>query len=623
MSREHSRLDDGDDGIWTAIPLQPMWAIASSSRQAVPPPDDQPSPARQSTADKDDDGFTVCPDTFVEVAPSQDRMVKRKLRGINLSMIAVSATLGSGLYWTGGQMVSVGGPLAAPLSFLLVGLLVWAVMQCLTEMLCIWPIPGALSVYVSEFVDFELGLVNGISYWFTYSVSFAGLIDVSVLDLQYWMGWMSLSVPSKISVALYLLLPLAMILVNSFEIGIYGWLEVVGSSIKIACLVIVVALVGAVMTESDENPSIAARVWRAPLAYDTDVANSWVTTFVICLSTATFAYVGVEVVAAAALEARWPDKKKTDRTARPGAGNNFTKTVKFSSVYISIFATVAYTLAALLAALNIERNECRLPRLSWIDNTQCHGISLQRSIFVIIAERSANKVLKHVINAIVVFSVLTCANTNLYVASRTLFGLTTRLDGTGPFYLRVLAWFGRTNRHKVPIRAMIFSALAFIWVPFLRLSAPYGPTVFVEVLTKMCTGGVIPVWACECWAFIRFYHCISKHREALKRNNIGQVRRWDPDDDYPYRSHAQPFMAYVALTGCLLIIIVANGAFLWSGDFHVTPFLSFFLQPLVFLAVWVLLKLWIHGKWSLVDLSNEDRVLKKIKNLHDIRQVAI
>lgn len=81
-------------------------------------------------------------------------------------MITVNATLGTGLYWHGGQILEIGGPLAVLLSFLLVGCLAWAVMQCITEMLCIWPVPGALSVYVSQFVDQELGIAVGISYWY-------------------------------------------------------------------------------------------------------------------------------------------------------------------------------------------------------------------------------------------------------------------------------------------------------------------------------------------------------------------------------------------------------------------------------------------------------------------------
>lgn len=63
-------------------------------------------------------------------------------------------------------MLELGGPLAVVLSFLLVGLLSWSVMQCVSEMLCIWPIPGALSIYVSEFVDVELGIAVGVAYWY-------------------------------------------------------------------------------------------------------------------------------------------------------------------------------------------------------------------------------------------------------------------------------------------------------------------------------------------------------------------------------------------------------------------------------------------------------------------------
>lgn len=206
------------------------------------------------------------------------------------------------------------------------------------------------------------------------------------------------------------------------------------------------------------------------------------------LSIAAFAYVGVEIVAASALEARWPKKEErapTDLSQRSSEGLLIGKTVKFSAIFISFLATIAYTLSSLLASLNMRRDDCWLPRLSWADSAGCSAPSnpttttttqdsndgTSSSVFVAIAQEAQIPHLADIFNVFLVFTALTCANTNLYVASRSLYGLTSRLDGGHgqPRHLRVLAWFGRTNHRKVPMRAMIFSALAFLWVPFLQL----------------------------------------------------------------------------------------------------------------------------------------------------------
>ncbi len=251
------------------------------------------------------------------------------------------------------------------------------------------------------------------------------------------------------------------------------------------------------------------------------------------MSIATFAYVGVEVVAASALEAQWPKARADSNMPRRSKDILVGNTVKFSSIFISILATFAYSLSGFLASLDIKSNDCQLPQLSWLTPSNCSNSEQGNtaSAFVAIAQQSRIPYLADIFNAFLVFTCLTCANTNLYVASRALFGLTSRLDaGSGsPWYLRVLAWFGRTNNRKVPMRAMVFSAVAFCWVPFLQLSGetsestPIGMVSvsgnvvnkasqantrdqFIEVLSEMGSVGVLIVWACECWAFIRYYH---------------------------------------------------------------------------------------------------------------------
>ena len=151
-------------------------------------------------------------------------------------MIAVNATLGTGLYWRGGQILELGGPLSVLLSFLLPGMLAWAVMQCITELLCIWPIPGAMQLYVSEFVDVELGIAVGVAYWFvnprhrrekngatftldprfTYSVSFSALVATSAAEIHYWINGNKAFDGGVV----YFLIPLILICVNSLRVDV-------------------------------------------------------------------------------------------------------------------------------------------------------------------------------------------------------------------------------------------------------------------------------------------------------------------------------------------------------------------------------------------------------------------
>lgn len=84
-------------------------------------------------------------------------------------MITVNAALRTGLYWRESQVLELGGPLAIVRSFLQMGLWPWPILQCVSDVLCIWPIPGAISVYLSEFVDVELGFAVGVAYWFEFS----------------------------------------------------------------------------------------------------------------------------------------------------------------------------------------------------------------------------------------------------------------------------------------------------------------------------------------------------------------------------------------------------------------------------------------------------------------------
>ncbi|KAI9149653.1 Arginine permease CAN1 [Paramyrothecium foliicola] len=452
---------------------------------------------------------------IIQVRPNPDRMVHRKLRGIHLFMITLNATLGAGLYWRGGHALEVGGLISLVLSFLLVGALAWAVMQCIAEMLCLWPVPGALSVYVRTFVDDELGIAMGVAYWFTYSVSFAALLVVVAEEVGLWTdkneGIIS-------GVVIYFATPVILVGINSIEVGhilkIYGWIEVLFGTIKLVLLAVVILTLSVIIARDGIDSNILHS--NEPREFDRSVASNWPTAFFISTSVAIYAYIGVEIIAASALEARGAKRQQIRTTSTPL--NGWAAKVKCSNGDMS---------------------------------------ALPSSIFVIIAEESGIPGLGHIFNGIIVFAALTCASTNLYVASRSLFGLTARLEGGSrqSLYLRLLAQFGKTNKNRVPIRAVIASALAFCWVPFIQYFGNQRSIEFIEVLGQMGSVGVITVWACNCLAYIRFHHGMREHYEALERQAIPRADR--DGDDYPYR-------------------IVSNGSLLWDG-FQTEAFLSAFL----------------------------------------------
>lgn len=71
---------------------------------------------------------------------------------------------------------------------------------------------------------------------------------------------------------------------------------------------------------------------------------------------------------------------------------------------------------------------------------------------------------------------------------------------------------------------------------------------------------------------------LKQHKKLLEHRKTRYLCRFyfGEGDDYPYRSHGQPFTAYVSLAGCLFILIVANGVSLWNG-FRPQTFFSAYL----------------------------------------------
>ena len=188
-----------------------------------------------------------------------------------------------------------------------------------------------------------------------------------------------------------------------------------------------------------------------------------------------------------AVEARALPRASDDGTNIPAEGCGFIdKRLRFTGVWVSVLLGVFYTLGALLLSLNIPSDDNRLPRLSWItpqgsSNTDEAGQST--SGFVIVATASGIACLGEFVTIGLLLTAIAAANTFLYVASRTLFGLVKDLDdGSSQWVTRLLAFFGKTTRLRVPVRAVVASC-CICWVPFLWLSPSNGTGTSISTVS--------------------------------------------------------------------------------------------------------------------------------------------
>ncbi|KAH0165397.1 hypothetical protein KCU67_g4746, partial [Aureobasidium melanogenum] len=296
---------------------------------------------------------TTRPNTFPDgsdIYNEQDpRTVFRRLKSIHIFMITISGILGIGLYVRSGEILRLGGPIAVLCSFAILGLIAWAVMQCIAEMLCIWPVPGALIEFIRAFVDDELGIAVGVAYWFTYCITLSALITATAVEARLFNPQLATEV-----VVLFIIIPGILFAINSLGVALYGFVEVIGGALKILFFVVIFVLMIAInLGISLKEPIGSSNFGDATTKTDKAVAQNWGSAFFMALSIAAFQFIGVEIPAATALEARMSSRSQTDGHNQE-SGTVFldrgtaTQALKFSATKLPIIAGLVYFVSGLL-----------------------------------------------------------------------------------------------------------------------------------------------------------------------------------------------------------------------------------------------------------------------------------
>jgi amino acid permease len=135
-------------------------------------------------------------------------------------MIAMSGTVGIGLFLNSSKILALAGSAGALIAYLIVGVIVTCVMFSLAEMVSFLPISGAIYEYPKRFVDPALGFSVGWMYWMVYASGGATLSTSAAMLSRYWEYDFGLG--TVIALIIFLLL-----VSNILGVRIYGDLEYV------------------------------------------------------------------------------------------------------------------------------------------------------------------------------------------------------------------------------------------------------------------------------------------------------------------------------------------------------------------------------------------------------------
>ncbi|KAG0645245.1 General amino-acid permease GAP2 [Hyphodiscus hymeniophilus] len=434
----------------------------------------------------------------------------RRLKGRHLQMIAIGGSIGestaaldkdeiltisgTGLFIGTGQALATGGPGSLLIAFIIIGAVLYCTVQALGEMAVTFPVAGSFSAFATRFIDPAWGFASGWNYALQWLFVMPLEIMAASLTLEYW----NTSIPGWASISIFLLL---IITINLCGVKAYGEAEYGFSIMKVTAIIGFIIL-GAIINcgGGPDEGYIGGRYWQNPGAFRNGFQG-----FCNLLGTAAFSFSGTELVGLAVAETNNPSK------ALPTA-------IKQVFWRIAIFYIVSVAIIGLL----VPYNNTELVNVDDVES--------KTSPFIIAINSAGITGLDSVMNAVIMISVLSVANSSMYGSTRTLAALAEQ--GQAP---KILGYIDRKGRPLVSIA--LASAIGLI--SFLYLSPVQGPA-FTWLLALSGLSSIF-TWASICFAHIRFRTAWLQQGNQLS--------------DLVYQSPLGTAGSWVGLVSFLLILV--------------------------------------------------------------------
>ncbi|KKF92672.1 Proline-specific permease [Ceratocystis platani] len=506
------------------------------------------------------------PDAKPASFPATDGFgLKRDLGSRHINMIALAGMIGTGLFLGSGQSLAIAGPAGALLAYIVMGFVAAGISFTTGEMTSFYPHTGGFIRHATKYVEPALGAATGWNFWYTIAIAVPAELSAAATLVQFW----NTSINPGIWLTIFIVF---IVTLNLCGVRLYGESEVLFASLKI--LLILGLIIGGIVINLGGAPNqehLGFRYWRDPGPFNSYIkggtAGRFLAWWKVMLSAA-YSYGNIQIVAISGSEAQNPRYNIANATKK-------------------IFWRIAlfYVTTVFVVTLIVPYNDSEL-KISTGNAAQ--------SPFVIAFKRSGVSAVPSIINAAVCTSAISGSSACIYIASRTLYGLS--LDGHAP---RI---FLRCNSQGVPYVAVGFTCLL---LPLVYLNVNNNTsTVFSWFVNVTTLAGMIG-WIVIEITYLRFL-------QALRTQ--GYTR-----DDLFYKGPLQPYLTWFSLIMISLIVIFSGWDVFVKGNFTAAGFISCYLNILIFIVLYVFFKIFL--KSEVVPLTEVDLAID-VKLVRDEKEAA-
>ena len=422
---------------------------------------------------------------------STDR-VQRNLKTRHVTMIALGGCIGTGLFMTSGSTIAKAGPGGALVAYAAMGLMVYFLMTSLGELATHLPVSGSFAAYSARYVDPALGFAMGWNYWLNWAITVAVDISTAALLIQYWLphtpGW------------IWSLLVLVVIfLINALTVSAFGEAEFWLALIKVVTVIVFLAIGLAMICGIMFRPAVGLSNFTYRDAPFVGGFPAILNVFLI----AGFSFQGTELIGVTAGESENPGK------AVPKAINDvFWRILLFYVLSIFVIAAlIPYTSPNLLSSAEGD---------------------IAMSPFTLVFQRAGLASAASVMNAIILTSVLSSANSGVYASTRMLYSLAK--DHYAP------SFFGHTTRHGIPMASLV----ATLVVSLATFAASiFGQRIYMWLVAASGLTGFIV------WIGIALSHYRFRRAWVVQGHRVEELR---------YHAKLFPLGPILALILCVVVI---------------------------------------------------------------------